>query len=78
MEIKQGYLVCNVGWVLNVTILNLLLKQKYLSDFFIDKFGNEFMELQNWNEASTLRIELRPPLIEGVDGILVHLECCFS
>jgi len=55
-----------------------LLKRKYLSHFFIDKFGNEFMERQNWNEAFTLRIELRPPLIEGINGILVHLEVVFS
>ena len=78
MEIKQGYLLVNVSWIFNFTIFNLLLKQKYLSHFFIDKFGNEFMESQNWNEAFTLRIELRPPLIEGINGILVHLPVVFS
>ena len=72
MEIKHEYHSLS-SLNISISILNLFLQSLMLFNFLPEDEVNQLGELPNWDEASTLWVELGPELAEFVKGVLRHL-----
>ena len=72
MEIEHEYHSFS-GLDISVAILNVFLQGLMLFDFLPQDEVDQLGELPNWDETSSLWVELRPELVEFVKGVLRNL-----